>query len=56
MTNLAPLLQSYFTDRLVTQRQANGNTIAAYRDIFTLLLSYACAQAGMKPSRRRSAI
>ena len=50
MTSLAPLLQSFFTDRLVTQRQASGNTIAAYRDTFTLLLSYVCAQTGKKPS------
>ncbi|MCP9002104.1 site-specific integrase [Pseudarthrobacter sp. RMG13] len=50
MTSLAPLLQSFFTDRLVTQRQASDNTIAAYRDAFTLLLSYVCAQTGKKPS------
>lgn len=50
MTSLAPLLQSFFTDRLVTQRQASGNTIAAYRDTFTLLLNYVCAQTGKKPS------
>ena len=29
MTALAPLLQAFFTDRLVTQRHASGHTIAA---------------------------
>ena len=50
MTSFAPLLQAFFTDRLVTQRQASGNTIAAYRDTFTLLLGYVCAQTGKTPS------
>ncbi len=32
MTALAPALQAYFTDRLIGQRDASPNTIAAYRD------------------------
>jgi len=51
MSSLAPLLQAFFTDRLVTQRQASGNTIAAYRDTFTLLLGYVCDVKGKTPSR-----
>ena len=34
MTAFTPLLQAFFTDRLVTQRHASSNTIAAYRDTF----------------------
>ena len=50
MTSLAPLLQAYFTDRLMTQRQASLNTIAAYRDTFRLLLEYATKHTGTAPS------
>lgn len=50
MTSLAPLLQSFFTDRLMTQRQASPNTIAAYRDTFKLLLSFVHDQTGKAPS------
>src|SRR6266699_2735403 len=32
MTALAPALQAFFTDRLALQRQASGQTVAAYRD------------------------
>jgi integrase/recombinase XerD len=51
MTSLAPLLQAFFTDRLMTQRQASPNTIAAYRDTFRLLLDYACTHTGARPSQ-----
>lgn len=50
MTSLAPLLQAFFTDRLMTQRRASPHTIAAYRDTFRLLLDYACNQTGATPS------
>ena len=50
MTSLAPLLQAFFSDRLMTQRQASGNTIAAYRDTFRLLLGYVQDQTGKTPS------
>ena len=30
MSLLAPSLQAFFTDRLLTQRQTSPNTIAAY--------------------------
>ena len=32
MTALAPILQGFFTDKLMRQRQASPHTIAAYRD------------------------
>jgi len=38
---LAPLLQSFFLDRLIQQRNASPATIASYRDTFRLLLRFA---------------
>jgi len=49
MTAFAPLLQAFFTDRLVTQRHASSNTIAAYRDTFKLLLTYIQQDTGKTP-------
>jgi integrase/recombinase XerD len=49
MSTLAPTLQAFFTDRLMAQRQASPNTIAGYRDVFRLLLSYAAEQTGIEP-------
>ena len=40
-TTLPALLQAFFTDRLLRQRQASPHTIAAYRDTFRLLLRFA---------------
>ena len=47
---LAPILQSFFTDRLVVQRQASPATIAAYRDTFRLLLAWLAATTGTQPA------
>ena len=41
MSALAPTLQAFFTERLIRQRQASPNTIAAYRDTMRLLLGFA---------------
>jgi integrase/recombinase XerD len=49
MTALAPTLEAFFTDRLIRQRRASSNTIAAYRDTWRLLLGFASAQAGKQP-------
>jgi integrase/recombinase XerD len=49
MTSLAPLLQSYFTDRLLRERRASSHTIAGYRDAFRLLLAYAKDRLGKAP-------
>jgi len=46
---LAPTLQAYFTERLITQRDASPQTIAAYRDTFRLLLRFAQKQTGKQP-------
>ena len=40
MTALAPVLQEFFTHRLIGQRQASPHTVAAYRDCFRLLFAY----------------
>jgi len=49
MSDLAPTLQAFFTDRLMAQRQASPNTIVGYRDVFRLLLSYTAKQTGIRP-------
>jgi integrase/recombinase XerD len=49
MTALAPALQAFFTERLITQRNASPQTIAAYRDTFRLLLAFAHKQTGKQP-------
>ena len=49
MTALAPTLQAFFTQRLITQRNASPQTIAAYRDTFRLLLTFAHDQTGKQP-------
>lgn len=51
MTALAMTLQAFFTDRLVRQRRASPNTLAAYRDTLRLLLVFAAATKGKEPSR-----
>jgi site-specific recombinase XerD len=50
VTALAPILQAFFTQRLIAQRQVSGHTIAAYRDTFRLLLAFARARTGTTPS------
>jgi site-specific recombinase XerD len=50
-SDLAPLLQSFFTDKLMRQRQASPNTIAAYRDAFTLLLGFASTRTQRQPAQ-----
>jgi len=48
--NLASLLQAFFTDRLMAQRQASPHTIASYRDTFCLLLRFIQQRLGKAPS------
>lgn len=50
MTSLAPLLESFFVERLCKQRQASPNTIASYRDCFRLLLQFAQKRLSKAPS------
>ena len=51
MSDLAPILQGFFTDRLARQKKASPNTVAAYRDTCKLLLAFAQQKAGKPPSR-----
>jgi hypothetical protein len=50
VTDLAPVLQGFFTDRLARQKKASPNTVAAYRDTCRLLLAFARDQTGKPPS------
>ena len=50
MTALAPTLEAFFTERLMCQRQASPNTVAAYRDGWRLLLRFAAGRIGKQPS------
>ncbi|MGH3439619.1 MAG: tyrosine-type recombinase/integrase [Pseudonocardiaceae bacterium] len=51
MSDLAPLLQGFFTDKLMLQRQASPHTVSAYRDTFTLLLGFLTQRTGQAPAR-----
>ena len=44
------LLESFFTDRLMRQRQASPHTIASYRDTFCLVLEFAQRRVKKAPS------
>ena len=56
MSALAPALQAFFTDRLIGQRGASPNTIAAYKRTFRLLLRFAAERLGKTPAARTSPI
>ena len=45
------LLESFFLDRLMRQRQASPSTIASYRDTFRLLMQYAQQRLRKAPSQ-----
>ena len=47
---LPSLVQSFFMDRLMQQRQASAHTIASYRDTFRLLLQFAQQRLGKSPT------
>jgi site-specific recombinase XerD len=46
----APLLQSFFTDRLIRQKEASSHTISSYRDTFRLLLRFLNKRLRKPPS------
>ncbi len=50
MTLVAGLLTAFFVDRLQQQRNASPNTIAAYRDVFRMLLRFAQDRLRKPPS------
>src|ERR1700687_562271 len=49
--NFPGLLERFFTQRLMAQRQASPHTIASYRDTFRLLLEFAQKQSHKVPSK-----
>jgi integrase/recombinase XerD len=49
-SNVATLIERYFTDRLMRQRNVSTNTIASYRDTFRLLFTFAQARLRKPPS------
>lgn len=50
MTALAPILEAFFTDYLMRQREVSQHTVAAYRDTFRLLLTFAQERSGKRPT------
>jgi site-specific recombinase XerD len=48
---LAALLERFFTQRLMNQRQASPHTISSYRDTFRLLLQFAQQRLHKPPAR-----
>ncbi len=50
LANFPGLLEAFFTDRLIRQRQASPHTIASYRDTFRLLLEFVSLHLKKAPS------
>jgi integrase/recombinase XerD len=50
MINSSTLIQDFFCNRLITQRNASAETIASYRDTFRLLFRYTQEQIKKEPS------
>ena len=48
--NVATLIERYFTERLMRQRNVSANTIASYRDTFRLLFTFAQKRLRKAPS------
>ena len=51
MSALAPTLQAFFTERLLRQRHASPQTVAAYRDSLKLLVDFASRQVRKQPNQ-----
>jgi len=49
--SLAPLLERFFTERLMQQRQVSPHTISSYRDTFRLLLTFIHQRLRTPPAR-----
>jgi site-specific recombinase XerD len=50
MSPVAPTLQGFFTERLVSQRRVSPRTVACYRDSLRLLLTFAQKRTGKPPN------
>lgn len=51
MSALAPIMEGFFTERLIAQRRASPHTVASYRDTFRLLLGFVQRRTGKAPFR-----
>ena len=54
MTLIAPVLQGFFTERLIGQRNASAHTVAAYRDTFAAVAALCAASIAvslLRPAR-----
>jgi integrase/recombinase XerD len=51
MTAVAATVQAFFTERLISQRQASPHTIAAYRDAIRMLLMFASGRTAKPLSK-----
>jgi len=51
MSALAPTLEVFFSRRLINEKGVSPHTIAAYRDAFRLLLSFAQEHTGKQPCK-----
>lgn len=51
VTSFAPLLERFFTDRLMQQRQVSPHTVSSYRDTFRQFLKFAEQRLHKPPSR-----
>jgi integrase/recombinase XerD len=49
MSPIAPTLQAFFIERLITQRNSSPQTVASYRDTFRLLLAFAAERTAKQP-------
>jgi site-specific recombinase XerD len=47
----ATLVEEFFLDRLIRQRNSSPQTVAAYRDCFRLLFEFACDHWNKPPDR-----
>lgn len=53
MSLLAPTLEAFFSQRLITQKNASPHTVASYRDCWRLLLGFVHGTTGTPPSKLR---
>jgi len=52
MKSFAATRHAFFCDRLLQERRASPNTVAAYRDTFKLLLTFVHQRTGKSPAEQ----
>ena len=50
MSTLAPTMEAFFSERLISQKQVSDHTLGAYADTFRLLLRFIGDRSGKSPS------